>query len=197
MGEATLEQWREDIRRAALDGAEQSPGPVYCAGLSMGALLALDLAAKGDFPIGAIAALAPPLGLGAVGRYLGATAQRLSWLRNAAVPKRGGPDIANGTPLAGAAALPLRGVHQLYRLIDDVADSLAKVIAPLLIVHARQDHTAPVEGAYRLAAEATAAASLRLVILERSFHVITRDVESGRVSREVSSFFERCLRAAN
>ena len=193
VGSATLEQWREDVLQAARTAAEHKPGPVYCVGFSMGALLVLDLATRSDIPIAAVAALAPPLALGPLGRHVSALVSRAPWLKDAALRKRGGPDISNGTPLPGAPALPLRGIHQLYRLMDDVRAALPSLKTPLLVLHGRLDHTAPVAGAYALARTATAASPMRIVILERSFHVITRDVEATRVAREVGDFFERQL----
>jgi carboxylesterase len=72
-----------------------------------------------------------------------------------------------------------------------VDEELPRVRAPLLVIHARHDHTAPVASAARIAERAHA---LRTRILDRSFHLITVDVERDIVAAEVSTFFAAHLR---
>jgi carboxylesterase len=65
------------------------------------------------------------------------------------------------------------------------------VRAPLLVVHARRDHTAPVASAARISTLARAA---RTRILDDSFHLITIDLERDAVAAEVSHFFAERMR---
>lgn len=191
--DATLKDWCEDVRSAAQRLCDATGQPVYVAGLSLGSLLALDLALSETVPVAGVAALAPPLVLGSAGRLASALVHRTPQLRHLTMPKLKGPDIENGAPLPGAPGMPLLAVHQLYRLMDRVKAGLGEYHKPLLVLHSQQDHTAPILGGYTLAA-AVRATPLRLVVLERGFHVITRDVLSTRVANEVVAFAERTCR---
>jgi esterase/lipase len=64
-------------------------------------------------------------------------------------------------------------------------DALPQIQAPVLVLHARRDHTAPVACAQRIAERARAR---RVRILERSFHLIASDVERDLVATEVIDF---------
>ncbi|MGM0578007.1 MAG: alpha/beta hydrolase [Myxococcota bacterium] len=189
---ARLSDWRRDVEEAARDVHERTGGPVLVVGLSMGALLCLDLAQRGAVPVRAVGSLAAPLRLGRPARALSALSRMGSpgWGERLIWPKIGGPDIANRRPMPGASWMPLRGVAELGDLVRDVRADLAAVRAPLLVVHARRDHTAPPEGASLLAASVSSD-WVRLVLLEEGYHVITRDVCEERVAAEVVAFAAR------
>lgn len=182
-------EWRRDVRRALEEAHAESGRPVFVAGLSMGGLLALEESAKAEVPIAGVAALAVPLDLGPVARLVAeATLRGGEALERGAVwPKWGGSDISSREPLPGAGAIPLRALVELLRIVDDTRAALARVTAPLLVVHSRRDHTAPPESAVLLAREVSSVRT-RLVVLREGFHVITRDVTAARVAREVTDF---------
>jgi carboxylesterase len=63
-----------------------------------------------------------------------------------------------------------------------VRAGLGDVRAPTLLIHARHDHTAPFACMATLARGlGTSPTEIRQVVLERSFHVITLDVERQMV----------------
>jgi carboxylesterase len=64
----------------------------------------------------------------------------------------------------------------------------------VLVVHAKQDHTAPVACAATIAAGTRA---VRTRILEDSYHLIAVDVERDIVAAEVTQFLRRHARAAH
>jgi carboxylesterase len=104
------------------------------------------------------------------------------------IPKLGGSDCRDRRARAGNVSYPAVPVAALGQLLDfmQVVDAeLPRVRAPLLVLHARRDHTAAVASAARIAERARAR---RVRILEESFHLITIDVERDIVAAEVSAF---------
>ncbi len=190
---ARLHDWRRDVRAPAEALYEATGRPILVVGLSMGSLLAIDLALSGAVPIAGLALLASPLAIGRLSSAVAAlsVSPRTPWAASVHWPKLGGSDISNRAPTPGARATPLRAAHELFQLRDHVRAGLGRLTVPLLVVHGRQDHTAPVAGAYELAHAAVAAPSLRLVVLDEGWHVITRDVSAARVTLEVLAFAAR------
>ncbi|HSC86050.1 MAG TPA: alpha/beta fold hydrolase [Polyangiaceae bacterium] len=170
----------------------RSQGPVILIGLSLGSLLATELylSAPGDV-----------LGLGILANAF--------WLREpmpglalGLVQKLGLPDFGMakfasdiGDEQARAnhvsygiqpvqAAISLRAAGQRLR------DELFRVHCPTLILHGARDRVCPVANAWRVA-ERLGSDDVRVVVLPRSHHIITRDSESPQVARELREFIAR------
>ena len=170
---------------------------VAVVGQSLGGLLTLDLAARRP-EVEVIASLAAPLTLEGISARVAKWTGPGGWLhgRFRTIPKIGGSDVLDAeakrtNPAYGA--VPLRALAELVSFMKHVDDELPKIKAPLLVVHAQNDHTAPVSSAHRIAAIAHAA---RLRILSRSYHLIAIDVERDVVAEEVGEFFEKHFAAA-
>src|SRR5262245_20512855 len=166
---------------------------VAVVGQSMGGLLALHLSLAR--PVAAVASLAAPLWLGGLSSRLARWASPGGWLegRIRYFPKIGGPDVRDPAARRGYTGydrMPARGVTELVALMAEVDARLDAVRAPVLVLHARRDHTVPVACATRLA-ERTRAERLR--VLERSYHLLASDVERDIVAAEVGAFVERHL----
>jgi len=173
-------------------------------GLSMGALLAIRLAATSPRQVAGVALLSAAIRLGGrVPRWLGPPLGVLGLLdeRYAGVRARlsrimftkGVSDIADASVRAGHPGyrrLPLRALLNLFALQRITAADAPKVRQPALVIHARNDHTAPIDAARALYAR-LGSADKRLVILEEGFHVVTVDHERARVIREVTAFVDR------
>jgi carboxylesterase len=193
------QDWAASVREAiaALD-AER----VVVVGMSLGGLLALHLA--GNAP-----ASRPISGLVCCGTPLKLHDRRITALRRLfrvpgirrlglTIPKRG-RDISDPVLRAQSRSypkIPLAAVVEVLRLQEVVTPLLAQITVPTLILHARHDHTAPVANAGWLAAALTAAGDVQTEILERSWHVITEDVERDHVARTVIAFCERVAGAS-
>lgn len=187
---ARLADWRADVRAAVAELHEATGRAPIVVGLSMGGLLAIDVGVDGEVEVAAVASLAAPLFLERSARI----AARLSRafgdsLGERMMLKKGdGSDISTEQDLPGADAIPFRALDELFSLMDSVRIRLERLECPLLVLHAREDHTAPLDSATAIVQAATSAASIRLCVLDEGYHVITRDVCSARVADEVVRF---------
>ena len=167
---------------------------VAVVGQSLGGLLALHVAARRP-ALAAVASLATPLWLdglaGRVARWLtGPRGHRLGH-RIRTLPKLGGSDVRDRRVRAenpGYDRVPIRALGELLAFMRIVDAALPRIESPVLVLHARRDHTAPVACAARIAERARAR---RVRILPRSFHLIAADVERDIVAAEVIAFL-RC-----
>jgi esterase/lipase len=125
-------------------------------------------------------------------RFVSVT-RHLPLIRRAALPKMAGSDIRdqemrrlNGVA-QGRAWMSLAAMASLVDFGRHVRAHLREVRTPALIAHARHDHTVPFT-CLRLLTEGlgTPRADLRTLILERSHHGITLDVEREEVFRAVA-----------
>ena len=181
--------------REALVALRANSSATVVVGQSMGALLALKLAAEHPEEIAGVALLSPAVAL---------ANPWLRWLRPAfplvlpLLPARrryvgkGESDIAD--PQARAASpnyrrVPLRALHQLLELQHHVRRVLPQVRQPVLVIHSRQDHTCPVTNVAVL--EHGLPQPPRTVVLQDSYHVISVDVDRETVAAEVAAFVEQ------
>jgi carboxylesterase len=185
----TWNDWAEAVERA-VDSMRVRCARVAVVGQSLGGLLALHLASHRR-DIACVASLAAPLWLE------GLSARVAMWTTQGALrgvrklPKLGGSDVRDKRAKAENPcypAIPTRALGQLLDFMQLVDDCLPRVTQPVLVVHARQDHTAPVACAGRIA-EGTRATRVR--ILEKSYHLIAVDVERDIVAAEVTTFIRR------
>lgn len=192
--------WRDWYRSvdeafALLSGRVARVGVV---GLSLGSLLSLELARRHGTRVAALVAMSTPLWLGgaaslAIRGFASPIWSRVFGRGLSSVPKPGGgSDIRDPEMRARNPSLTVFPVAALRSLLDIsalVRLGLEDVQSPTLVVHAKNDHTAPfacsLELYQRLAARGVRTEKLWL---ERSFHVIPIDVERDRLAREVGDF---------
>lgn len=170
---------------------------IVVVGLSMGALLAVRLAAQHASQVAGVVLLSASFEL--TNRWT----RRLAGVVRTALPllpeslrylDKGGSDIADPVERKQRPTyrrLPLRGVVELIDLQRRARVWLPAVGQPVLAIHARQDHTAPLSNLDLL--RATIGDLRRTLILEDSYHVITVDRERERVAVEVSRFIDDVL----
>jgi len=189
----TWHDWADAVEDA-FDTMRLSCRRVAVVGQSLGGLLALHLAARRPDVV-SVASLAAPLWLDGLGRHVarlaeaGTLARVVPWLTN--IPKFSGSDVRDRKVRAENPcydAIPLKALGELVRYMQVVDLSLEMITQPVLVLHATQDHTAPVACAYRIAEKARAE---RLRILPNSYHLIAADVERDIVADEVISFVRR------
>ena len=185
-------RWQDwaDAVEDAFDTLRLMRRRVAVVGQSLGGLLSLHLAAHRP-EVAAVASLAAPLWLdGLSGRVAGLVERgRLAGIQR--LPKLGGSDVRDRRVRKESPAydaIPVRPLGELVRFMRVVDGELDQIRQPVLVLHARRDHTAPVACARHLAARTKA---VRTRILERSFHLIATDVERDIVAAEVIDFLRR------
>jgi carboxylesterase len=184
---------------------------VFVSGLSMGALVALKLAADHPDSVNGVATLSAtffydgwnvpqfrqrfllPIALYTPIRHL------YSWhepapfgikddrLRNiiAAVYSS---DEAQMPATYGYSEFPGVTIRETFRLIKAVKGDLRRITAPLLIVHATEDDMATVENARFLASQ-VASTDVDTYFVDDTYHVLTLDRRKHDVAQRVTQFF--------
>ena len=170
------------------------------AGMSLGALLALHLAATRPAEVSALVLCGTPLRLSGAGlRWLPLLA-RIPWIarRWATIPKPGGPDIADPAVRAASRsyrAMPLSAVLELLRFQAVVRGEIGRVTQPALLLHGRHDHSVPLAN-LELARRSLGSRLIESHVLERSWHVVTLDYDRDEVARLAADFLARVEVAA-
>lgn len=167
-------------------------GPVVVAGLSMGALLAFHLAARHPDKTAGVIAMANAVWLKSPWPvWPMKLVERLRlpdfWISKA------GSDLSDREQRAlhlTYNAQPVRAAISLMRAGETFAEELHQVKAPTLLLHGALDAVTPVSNAWRVAVR-LGTVDKRVVILPRSRHIVTRDVERDVVRREIAQFLAR------
>ena len=166
------------------------------AGMSMGALLALHLAATRPAEVAALVLCGTPLRLAGWRVRALPVVIRVPWLarRYAFIPKEnGGPDVADHVARAASPSYrvtPLAGVIELLRLQRVVRRELKRVGQPALLLHGRHDHTVSLANLALLRGR-LGSHTIETHVLERSWHVITIDHDREEVARLTGAFLAR------
>jgi carboxylesterase len=175
---------------AAIDGFQLLTGlcnEISVAGLSMGGLLALKLAA--EFPIHRVVALSTPIFL---------MERRIPLLPLYRVFRRFVPkkrrDYEDTDPLyyVGYDSTPLSSLSSLLDLIEIVKVDLPSVHCPSLLVQSRREHTVRPESATFIL-EHLGAQQKELFWLKNSGHVVTVDFERETVFAKITDFLNSSI----
>jgi carboxylesterase len=159
---------------------------VFVAGMSMGGLLALALAA--ERPVAGVAAVGTPLDLRLPPDPVLALVGRLRPF----LPKRSGPDIRD--PAARARhptypVMPVAAVRELIRLQRFVVEGLERVRAPILAAHGAHDRTANPSDLDRLLASVASQRKERVWQADAA-HVATVDYGGRELAAKIADFFD-------
>jgi carboxylesterase len=187
---------------------------VYVAGLSMGALLALLLAARQPKLIHGVGALGTTFrydgwNMPRIGRLsfmlplvkmLGLARDRVFMeeapygLRDEQIRQYVSSAMLGGdSASAGLPGNPWHSLADLYLLSRKVRRRLPRVQAPCLVAHAVEDDIADVRNAHVVAANV--AGPVEMLLLENSYHMITIDKERRLVIDRLARFFSDISRA--
>jgi len=185
--EATRRDWYASARDALLDLRARTSSTAVV-GQSMGALLALQLAAERPDDVAAVGLLAPALQL---------RARWMHWLRPL-LPIIGGPRrfvTKRKSDIADAQArderrchskIPLSAFHELLQLQREARRLLSRVKQPVMIIHSRQDHTCSMTGVELL--KRALPKLPQILLVEESYHVLSVDRERERVAATIAAF---------
>ncbi len=193
-------RWR-DWYLSARDGyqllADQCE-QVFIAGVSMGGLLTLLLAAADDIHPAAAAVIAAPLSFSDVNVY------RAKWIklyrRQAPMPDQSNlPQIVReeqrkrGEPVIGRThytTWSVSAVAEMQTLSEVARDHLDHIRTPLTLIYAEQDKAVPLACSDEIASQVNSPEVVQHT-LKQSGHVITQDTEREQAFQMVESFFRR------
>ena len=183
--------WRDWARsaREALEELRAECDAVCVAGQSMGGSMALHLAAA-DPSIAAVAALAAPIWLRDWRlRLLPVLHRAVRWH----VPD---DDVDLHDPRAidelwSYGRRPTRSILEFTRLIATVRDELAMVRAPVLLLHGGRDRTIDPRNMADIAARLVCSRAVETLLLPRSGHAVSVDVDRETVNARVAAWLER------
>lgn len=198
-----VDDWRQACL-AAHDRLIARGTAVFVGGLSMGALLALDLASLRPDQVHGLVLLAPTLRLDGwsmpyPARYAGHL--RACWVPAAlALAERAPHGLkdprvralvtermrAGDARSAGLLRTPLRALAELGALAADVHGRLGGIRQPTLLMHPRADDVADIAGAFRVAR--ALGGPVELHVLDDSYHLVTLDRQRSKVAATVSRF---------
>lgn len=191
--EAMLHVSHRDWTQAAFAALDALPAgaPTFVAGLSMGALLAVLLAAARPDRVRAAVLMAPVWRLNPLGGRLLRASRRLPLplLRRRWVTKKAS-DLEDAQASLENPLLPRYPVARLFDLFElqDAARAAApRVSQPALVVAAAHDHVVDMAGVRELLA---ALPRGRLVLLQQGFHVLPRDKDRALLCDEVAAFLD-------
>ncbi len=185
------EEWRASVL-AALDKLKSRCSTILAGGLSMGALLALDVAERRPADVQGLLLFAPSFKLdgwamGWMSRYVLPLVRPTSYCSNIYMKEHepyGIKDerirafIVNGmqsgdSSAAGVFSTPLHSFAHFSALSADVKRRLSRITAPTLILHPREDDMASLGNAITIQRRLTGV--VELVVLDDSYHIITLD----------------------
>jgi carboxylesterase len=178
----TTEEWVETVEEAFAEITLERDA-VFLVGLSFGAALALDLAARYPDRVAGVVTLAGMVETRDPRRF----AAPLIRLLTKSLPGAGN-DIADpGAAEIAYNRLPTSATYLMLKFLKRVRLVLPAVRCPILIVHSRNDHTV---GPYNAQTIYDTVSSERkeLVWLDRSYHVLTLDVDRDEVFQRTYDF---------
>ncbi len=159
----------------------QNISKIVVGGLSMGGMLTLALAIKHK-EIDKIFTLSAPIEL-------------LDW-RIKLIPilkifikyyKKEPENEINGLPHYSYSVIPLNTIYELYKAEKIIKKDLQKITQPILIIHSKGDKSVTIKNA-QIIYDNVSSTEKKVVLLERSGHIITKDVEKEKVFEAVADF---------
>lgn len=187
-------RWVDWSRAASAAYDELGPGARIVGGLSLGSLLAIQLAAAHPDTVRGLILVANATWLAPPTSWALAVMSLLPEALDFSLPKLTS-DIAD--PAARRSHLtygaqPVRAAVDVYRGGKLCRKLLERVRCPTLILHGARDRVCPSTNAARVAALLGPNAT-RVVTFPRSRHILTRDIDRAAVRRELSSFVKSLL----
>ncbi|MFE2989567.1 alpha/beta hydrolase [Streptomyces sp. NPDC059262] len=179
------QDWYAEVDRALrelLDRCSQ----VFVFGLSMGAALALRLAAKHGDEVAGLVLVNPG------NKVHGLAAHALPVARHLVRSTKGiASDIAKeGSSEIGYDRVPLHAAHSLRNFFRIVDRELPQVTQPLVVLHSTQDHVVPPVDSARVLSRVSST-DVEEILLEQSYHVATLDHDADRIFDESYAFIGR------
>ena len=178
----THEEWAGTVEEA-FDELAARCDEVFVMGLSFGASLSIDLAARRRDRVAGLVLMAS---------YVITKDPRRFFAPAIRFVLQSLPGVANdiADPEMREIAydrVPTKAAYSMLQFTRRARRALPSVTCPTLIIHARQDHTAHPDNA-KIIYDELGTADKEIVWLERSYHVITVDVEREEVYEKALAF---------
>ena len=207
---STPEQWYASIE-AAHDRLKEHCDVIIAGGLSMGGILAAQLAQNRPDGVQGLAFYAPTLWLNGwsmpwhsrVLRYIRPTRFKIKMtlpehepyglkderVRALVVQSMQGKDSSE----AGVFCTPVRSLSHFNAMCDVVKPRLKEIKSPALILHPRDDDLADIDNAFYL--QKNLGGRVEMVVLEDSYHIITLDKQRQVVVERSVAFADGVAKA--
>jgi carboxylesterase len=179
------EHWAQAVEFSFLE-LKKKCKKIFIAGLSTGGSLALNLALKQK--VDGVIALAPGLFLN--NRY----AKLSHFLKYIWKYKKikSGPDISINVESKVYSRVPVSSVSELLSLFKVLKTNLKFIIVPTLIIYASNDHVVRPQSALTIYNKVSSKKK-KIIKLEKSYHILTLDVEKQKVFYETGKFINEIL----
>jgi carboxylesterase len=86
---------------------------------------------------------------------------------------------------------PVRSIGELNKLFGKMHDSLPLIKIPVLLMHSHDDHYVLKDSMERIHADLTGTSDKEMIWLEKSGHVMTRDLQRKTVFKAAAGFIKR------
>ncbi len=178
----TAPEWIDAVD-VAFEKVAAEHDEVFIVGLSFGGTLTLNLAARRSDDIAGLVSLAGMVHTNDPRRFLAPVIRFLV---------KSLPGVGNDICDPNAREicydrLPAAAAYSMLGLVRATRAELPKVTCPILIQHARQDHTVH-PGNAQMIYDQISSTDKQLVFYERSYHVITLDYEKDQVFEKTFGF---------
>jgi carboxylesterase len=198
---------------AALDDLRRRCDVVVVGGLSMGAVLALMLAAKRPDAVAGVAAYAPTLELDgwgvpwyarlfnlvtlkAIANLFQFTEREPYGVKDPRVRALVAAAIESGdSSKAGMLTVPGGAMYELRRLVNAVRRGAGAIRHPVLLIHPREDDRADIGNSFWL--QRNLGGKVHMLVLDDSYHVMTMDRQRHIVADRTVAFVESVADAAS
>ncbi len=201
----TWQQWSAFVA-GEIEALHQEHGPVFLAGLCIGAVLSLRAAIDRPEQVAGISLISTTLFYDGWAmpwyRVLAPLAYHTPLRRMIAWPEQHPYGLKNerlrewiaramhaqGDSAVGAAYLPLSGVHEADQLIRSVRRDIGRAKAPALVLHAIDDDVASTRSA-EFVARHIGSSQVRTILYHNSYHILTLDNDKEAIADETIAFF--------
>jgi len=207
--------WYASVEQAA-DNLLGKVDHLFVGGLSMGALLALKLAAERPRQVSGVGVygatfrydgwsipwlarlsfMLPLLKKFGIGRHRSFMEQPPYGIRDERLRAQISSAMLSGDSVAaGLPGNPWYSLAELHELATSVRRELPRVVAPCLVAHASEDDVASIRNAQLVMREVSAPSEL--LLLKDSYHMITVDKERRTLIEHSATFFTRIAAAGS
>jgi len=187
----TWQQWFQSVEQA-LQELEDLKIPIFLCGFSVGGILSILLAKKYPHLVRGLAVLASPFYFsGFQGRFLAPIFRRIPfypWLKPY-YPKMDTHDVKSFDHIV-YDRMPTKSIFSLYDMLKECRKNLAGLDIPTLLIYSEKDPTVPLHN-FEYIMTHLGSQDKETLLLEKSGHIITKDLEQTQVFTAMLKFITR------